>query len=244
VSRRYAVQRVSAGLSADEFEQRRADLLSLLDAVERRGTDALRSRVVPLRRRLVSLRPGVGLVELERARRQRQKDLARLLVEQELQQSGGDREDPPAQDASLDARVIERRLGNLQADLRRLERTPRMNLATTSGERDDRINALKALFEPCAKCHESTASGVRLSAVRIAEPVMPRSIFNHAPHTTETSCDTCHRSVVSSEVATDVNVPGVETCRTCHAPAKARAECETCHVYHPPSAVTLLRSAP
>jgi hypothetical protein len=69
---------------------------------------------------------------------------------------------------------------------------------------------------------------------------MPRSIFNHAPHTTQTACETCHGMTATSKLATDINSPGVANCTTCHAPSKTRAECETCHVYHPSSPAKLL----
>ena len=78
-----------------------------------------------------------------------------------------------------------------------------------------------------------------MAPVRIAEPVMARSIFNHAPHVTDTTCESCHAGVRTSKFATDVNVPGVAECQTCHKPSQVRATCATCHVYHPPSAVRL-----
>jgi c(7)-type cytochrome triheme protein len=76
--------------------------------------------------------------------------------------------------------------------------------------------------------------------VRIAEPVMPRSVFSHAPHTTQTTCETCHGSTSRSAFATDVNVPGAASCAACHAPSKTRAECQTCHLYHPRSMASLV----
>ena len=244
LSRRNAAQRIAAGLTPDEFEQRRAELLSLLEAIERRGDETVQYRVVSLRERIIALQSGIGLSELRRTRRNRQRDLERLVIEQELQQSERDREDPPAQDATLDVNDLDRRARRLRSDLSILERAPRMNLATTADERQDRLDTIRALLEPCEKCHQYDPSGTRMAPVRIAEPVMPRSIFNHAPHTTQTGCETCHGSVLTSKLATDVNVPGVDNCRTCHAPSKAKADCESCHVYHPRSAVTLLRTTP
>jgi len=82
-----------------------------------------------------------------------------------------------------------------------------------------------------------------MAPVRIAEPVMARSRFNHAPHVTETNCNTCHASTRTSKYATDVNVPGVATCQTCHKPSQVSAACATCHVYHPPSALRLAVAA-
>ena len=70
---------------------------------------------------------------------------------------------------------------------------------------------------------------------------MTRARFDHAPHVIQDDCSTCHASVVSSSLATDVNVPGVDTCRSCHGPDEARADCSTCHVYHPPSVAAMLK---
>jgi cytochrome c7-like protein len=96
------------------------------------------------------------------------------------------------------------------------------------------------LLSRCLKCHVYDPSGARMAPVRVAEPVMPRSIFNHAPHVQQASCETCHASTAKSKLATDVNVFGVEGCRTCHNPSQAKSDCETCHVYHPSSPAKLL----
>ena len=53
------------------------------------------------------------------------------------------------------------------------------------------------------------------------------------------SCESCHATVRTSKFATDVNVPGVAQCQTCHRPAQVKATCATCHVYHPTSAASL-----
>jgi hypothetical protein len=114
-----------------------------------------------------------------------------------------------------------------------------MSAPATEDERLARANALESLLAPCLKCHELDASRARMAPVRIAEPVMSRSVFNHAPHVTDTTCESCHDGVRTSKFATDVNVPGVAECQTCHKPSQVRATCATCHVYHPPSAVRL-----
>jgi hypothetical protein len=140
----------------------------------------------------------------------------------------------------MDPVTIERTLTELRAQLADLERAPRMSAAQSAEEREQRRNELDALLSRCLKCHEYDPSGVRLAPVRAAEPVMPRSIFNHAPHTTQTACETCHGSARLSKFATDINVPGVANCTSCHSPSQARSDCETCHVYHPASPASLL----
>ena len=87
-----------------------------------------------------------------------------------------------------------------------------MNAPATEDERVERANGLESLLAPCLKCHELDASRSRMAPVRIAEPVMARSIFNHAPHVTETQLRIrATRAVRTSKFATDVNVPGVAT---------------------------------
>jgi len=260
--RQYGRQRIAAGLTPTDFETRRRELLALVDAVEMRAGDALRLRAGWLRQRVLALRPGSsGDAELRRVRQQYQRQLDRLRFEQELAQQAEDSEPAPSQDAGLDRAGIEALLQGLRADLAALERAPRMPVAADVDERTARKDALDALLGACLKCHEYDPSGARLAPVRIAEPVMPRSIFNHAPHTTQTTCETCHGGMASppdegpretrgaadiwrSKLATDVNVPGVTLCATCHGTTRARADCETCHVYHPPSLARLARLYP
>ena len=239
--RRYARQRISAGLSPGDFETRRAELLQVLDAITRRGDPAIRVRAAALRQRVTALRPGSdGDAELREERARRQKQLDRLVLEQELANSPRDAEPAPAQDAIPDQAGIANALQKLRANLSNLQRAPRMTAAADGSERELRQQALESLLGPCTKCHVLDGSRARLSPVRISEVVMPRSIFNHAPHTTQTACETCHGSTATSKLATDVNVPNVASCQTCHAPGKSRAECETCHVYHPSSPAAFL----
>lgn len=241
VLRAYGQQRIAAGLSATDFETRKVELLGLLEAIERRGGAALRLRVAPLRQRVLALRPGtLGDADLRRNRRQLQRQLERVQLELELSASPEEYEPAPTQDARIDRAAIDRTLSELRAQLADLERAPRMSAAQSAEEREQRRNELDALLSRCLKCHEYDPSGVRLATVRAAEPVMPRAIFNHAPHTTQTACDTCHGSTRTSKLATDINVPGVANCTSCHAPSRAESECETCHVYHPPSPSALL----
>ena len=180
-----------------------------------------------------------GLDGVEGGRRQRQRLLDRLLVEQELDSSPSDREDAPSQDVSLDRGELDRTLRALRARLAELVQSPQMPAPASETERGARAAALESLLVPCLKCHELNPGRSALASVRIAEPVMRRSLFNHAPHTIQASCESCHGSVRQSKAATDVNVPGVATCQTCHRSSQVKATCSTCHVYHPSSAVRL-----
>lgn len=242
--RQLAVDRTGGGISREEFEGRRRELLQVLDGIEQRAGDSLRVRVEALRQRTMALSAGAtGDEETRRRRRQRQRQLDRLLVERELAASERDQDDPPDQDAAIDRRELAQALAQARARLAELERAPRMAAPTTEDERLDRANALESLLGPCLKCHELDTSRARMAPVRIAEPVMVHSVFNHAPHVTDAGCETCHSGVLTSKFATDVNVPGVAQCQTCHRPSKVRSTCVTCHTYHPPSAVRLAVAA-
>jgi hypothetical protein len=238
--RQLALERAGGGLSREEFEGRRRELLALLDAIEQRTGSEHRARVSALRRRAMTLTSGtIGDADARRRRRQRERQLARLLIERELAASSRDADDQPVQDATLDRDELAREIAAAGARLAELDRAPRMSAPTTEDERLDRANALEALLAPCLKCHQLDATRARMAPVRIAEPVMQRSRFNHAPHVTSADCETCHSMARRSKFATDVNVPSVIVCQACHRPSQVRAGCATCHNYHPRSAASL-----
>ena len=64
-------------------------------------------------------------------------------------------------------------------------------------------------------------------------PWMPRSKFDHDAHRGFT-CVSCHPKALTSTEANDILLPGIATCRTCHAPGPEHAEsrCFECHTYH------------
>ena len=57
--------------------------------------------------------------------------------------------------------------------------------------------------------------------------------FDHDAHRSFT-CTSCHTKALSSIETSDVLVPGIENCKTCHAPGPEHAEsrCFECHTYH------------
>jgi hypothetical protein len=62
---------------------------------------------------------------------------------------------------------------------------------------------------------------------------MPHAKFDHGAHEGFT-CASCHAKALTSTESSDVLLPGIETCRTCHAPGPEHAEsrCFECHTYH------------
>jgi hypothetical protein len=61
----------------------------------------------------------------------------------------------------------------------------------------------------------------------------PHAKFDHDAHR-GFSCVSCHEKAMTSTGISDVLLPGMATCKTCHAPGPERAEsrCFECHTYH------------
>lgn len=86
----------------------------------------------------------------------------------------------------------------------------------------------------CAECHYPGGTGV----LPVTQPAryMAHGWFDHADHKKE-SCSTCH-AANQSDAASDLLLPDIKTCRTCHlgeaaAKPKVASSCAMCHSYHP-----------
>ena len=110
-------------------------------------------------------------------------------------------------------------------------------MTTTSGTKA----RVRASFYGCALCHQ--VQPVANAAPFIAKPVfierwMPQARYDHAKHTM-VKCDDCHHTT-RSRLTSDVLMPGIASCVTCHSPkGKVVAECTTCHSYHAPASLSL-----
>jgi hypothetical protein len=62
---------------------------------------------------------------------------------------------------------------------------------------------------------------------------MPHAKFDHGAHEGFT-CVSCHSKALTSTESSDLLLPGIATCKTCHAPGPDHAEsrCFECHTYH------------
>jgi hypothetical protein len=62
---------------------------------------------------------------------------------------------------------------------------------------------------------------------------MPHAKFDHSKHEGFT-CVSCHAKAMTSTESSDILLPGIATCKTCHAPGQEHAEsrCFECHTYH------------
>jgi hypothetical protein len=92
----------------------------------------------------------------------------------------------------------------------------------------------------CQKCHIVTQEeGDALPTyVKAIIPVrwFPNAEFDHESHRMM-KCTSCHGDIPQSKKTSDINIPGIETCRNCHeqrGPAAGAAEgrCFECHSYH------------
>jgi predicted CXXCH cytochrome family protein len=90
----------------------------------------------------------------------------------------------------------------------------------------------------CGTCHEIEA-GVSetdwtIAPVRVQTRWLPKGEFTHLAHK-DRACVTCH-AAPESELATDVLLPSVATCKICHggefAQGKVRTACTSCHGFH------------
>ena len=103
--------------------------------------------------------------------------------------------------------------------------------------------AIRAVFAKggaCYDCHTITQAtnpytmNFSVHPVRLPERYMELGWFDHRAHATE-SCQSCHAADKSNS-ATDVLLPGIATCRTCHGGESAKAQvpssCAMCHDYH------------
>jgi len=90
----------------------------------------------------------------------------------------------------------------------------------------------------CKQCHALTL-GAGQNNLPVVEPArttvrwMPHAKFDHDAHQ-GFSCVGCHQKALSSTETSDVLLPGISTCKTCHAPGPEHAEsqCFECHTYH------------
>ena len=89
----------------------------------------------------------------------------------------------------------------------------------------------------CGECHTPVFNGARVSVLPVTQPAryMLKGWFDHKDHRQET-CASCHHASTSSS-ASDLLLPKIAECRTCHLGEGSRAPvpsgCAMCHSYHP-----------
>ena len=130
------------------------------------------------------------------------------------------------------------------------------SLTTTTARwvNDKTQAAAKDMFEnpkgTCLTCHTIDRStdndgtpNWTVQPVLSNDHWLPQSKFSHAQHA-NASCGSCH-AASQSKASSDVLIPGIATCRTCHIgtamrdlkftpPDKVVSQCNSCHGFHSP----------
>ncbi len=94
----------------------------------------------------------------------------------------------------------------------------------------------------CGECHTMMAAapgtpegGFTVAPVFVPDSYQPSTKFSHAAHATS-SCSSCH-AAKSSDGGPTALLPGISTCRNCHAgaagaPQRVASDCAFCHRFH------------
>jgi hypothetical protein len=90
----------------------------------------------------------------------------------------------------------------------------------------------------CGECHLPTMRNGRADVmpVNLQTRYFAHGAFDHEAHDQE-KCTTCHKAP-ASDASSDLLLPGIATCRTCHmgedaSSAEVPSSCAMCHSYHP-----------
>jgi hypothetical protein len=99
----------------------------------------------------------------------------------------------------------------------------------------------------CKQCHTLVfaegASLPKIAPSNITARYMPHAKFDHSQHGL-VACESCHAAALNSQLSSDLLLPGIATCRSCHHPGTEAAEsrCFECHTYHDPAQRRLAHS--
>jgi hypothetical protein len=72
-----------------------------------------------------------------------------------------------------------------------------------------------------------------VAAAKVTLQWLPHARFDHDAHT-GFACTGCHQNALKSADSSDLLIPGIAVCQTCHAPGPgyASSQCSECHTYH------------
>lgn len=94
----------------------------------------------------------------------------------------------------------------------------------------------------CKQCHQLDFSQSGADGVPAVRPAaitarwLPNSVFSHQPHRS-LECASCHINAPTSQKTSDVLLPGIASCQTCHngnpqQVGRSENSCFECHQYH------------
>jgi hypothetical protein len=117
--------------------------------------------------------------------------------------------------------------------------SPRVPVPSDLGKEADALAKMAAGLLTCQKCHMTEGGRIRPTGTPAAW--LPRARFDHTAHRA-VRCAECHATwaegpVIRGGGPEPLNVPGIDNCRRCHAPATptsggVRDGCVDCHRYH------------
>jgi hypothetical protein len=260
---RLAQQQAATGIDPTAYDRHRQQTLRLLRAIlaDPRPADprveSVRARATALERHVLATTYGTP-PDLATARVRffsaRQADRTR--VDTELNAAGILSVDPApmTDDTASTARRLDqvrRRLlplGSVRTIANVSTDDARTAIAALIGEAQPDPAANRRKKNRCALCHELSPSGDQLAPVRLpGGSLLVNATFTHQKHVTgdadRDKCVSCHTGILRSQNARDLNLPGIDSCRTCHAPgndARNKTGCESCHKYHTPPTSALM----
>jgi hypothetical protein len=112
-------------------------------------------------------------------------------------------------------------------------------IARWSASNPNSLNRIPSSSPPGAPSEQEDRLTIRetnlptVASANITLQWLPHAKFDHGAHEGFT-CVSCHAKALTSTEASDILLPGIETCKTCHAPGPEHAEsrCFECHTYH------------
>jgi hypothetical protein len=128
---------------------------------------------------------------------------------------------------------------------------PEMRVLTPAQWVNERVADAEELLwrKTCNQCHtvafskagaEAEARGAApngmlptIAKANVTLLWMPHAKFDHDAHR-GFACVSCHEKALTSTMSSDILVPGIATCKACHAPGldHADSQCSECHTYH------------
>jgi len=97
------------------------------------------------------------------------------------------------------------------------------------------------LTRHCTECH--VVDRLAIARVDESQRALRRARFDHRAHVLQRRCLECHSEIVVPEggkvpedhvdLAEVRNLPGIDSCRTCHDGSRVESRCTTCHDFHP-----------
>jgi len=167
---------------------------------------------------------------------------AELRETQDPQRNLAGRENAPALRSVSGAQWVAERVA-ISEELLWHKTCTQCHAASSSSLQDVKVARWDARTPDVGKNPATSLAGLEIRPVASSLPViaaanitlqwLPHAKFDHDAHT-GLACAGCHSNVLKSTETSDLLIPGIAVCQTCHAlgPGYASAQCSECHTYH------------